>query len=249
MSRNTVTAPSIQSPAGHVVPSQPGPVSKPPKSRAAKRTQAHKLFMTVSPAQFRSVSEVSLPKRTMRAMLGLNSPDKVYQILQHYDMGYVNSGVTNQFGTWNFTLNAFPNYTAFTTIFDQYRIHSVEVEFIPTANAVGTNASSLGTYPVMLVAADFDDTTNWTTEGQALSYENLQIEPVWNRFKSKLTPHVNIATTSGGVENVPEPWIDTASAGVPHYGLKYCLTSGAAAALYPGFRVFCRAVIELKNVF
>lgn len=197
----------------------------------------------------RDSSQVSGVSRSMmRGFLGLSDADKVYTIQQYLDLGYIQSNTTNQFFAWNVLLNAFANYTVFQSVFDQYCIEEVEITFYPQQNAVGVNTTSLSTYPMLLAATDYDDTTSWTTESQALGYENLHVSPTHTQVSFKWIPHCAIATTSGGIENVPKPWLDTASAAVPHFGLKAALTSGAAAAQYHGFRVFLKAKLAFKNV-
>jgi len=185
---------------------------------------------------------------SMKNFLKVTDPDRVYSILQSVDLGYLNSGTTNQYNSIYFTLNVLPNYTTFSSLFDQYRIVRVRVMFIPTANAIPVVTSSLSTYPVFLYAVDFDDSNFWTTEAQALSYENIKIIPMFEKSEVIFRPHAIVSSLSGGSVNVESPWIDTASTAVSHFGVKTCITSGAAAALYPAMRMFAQVEVELRNV-
>lgn len=138
---------------------------------------------------------------------------------------FTTSATVPVYGGTFYTLNQFGDYTQYSTLFDQYLIHQIEV-WIEPYNP--TMTSSLGS-TTMYTAIDLDDAN--TPAGAADVSErqgSLAGSTVIGRYH-KWKPHVAIAEYSGAFTsfgNEPSGWIDVASPAVQHYGLKWA-TVGA----------------------
>lgn len=152
-------------------------------------------------------------------------------------------------GTMVFALSDLPNYTEFTSLFDQYRIIEVEVRFIPYAGN-----SACGPYgyskPDLLVVADYDDATPPATTAGLLQYENLQIVHGNAPLTVRVRPHAALAAYSGAFTsyaNVEHMWMDSGSPNVQHYGVKYSLTQAQGATDLSTYQPWATYKIACRN--
>jgi len=128
--------------------------------------------------------------------------------------GVVSSTTIEVYASFSFSLNNILNASAFTTIFDAYRIEYVNMKFYPTSSQVGV--------PVYTVI-DYDDTTT-TTIASMQNYDTLKVAPPGAYFERSFTPRVALAAYSGTFTSYAQKshqWLDCASPAVAHYGLKY----------------------------
>jgi hypothetical protein len=152
---------------------------------------------------------------------------------------------TPTFTTATIFLNQVDQYASLVAVFDQYRITDVEIWLIPQISAgVSTRQGEL--YTVL----DFDDSTALTTIAQAQDYESCVMTPQSYGHYRHFKPHVAMALyapsafTSFG--NKTDQWIDTASSGVAHYGVKVAASISLAAT--QGYDLNIRMKIQFKNV-
>lgn len=141
-------------------------------------------------------------------------------------------------------LNLLNNYADLTAVFDQYRIDEVELLMIPRFLNTTTGTNCGDQYSVV----DYDD-SGAATIATLLQYTNVVITSGSNGRRIRWKPHVAMAAYTGSAftdfANVTGQWIDSASADVPHYGVKHgwSVTSSALTIDY-----FFRALVSFRNV-
>lgn len=123
---------------------------------------------------------------------------------------------------------AMPNYSELVNLYDQYRIDSVDCEFMFSNNysSVGSPGTTL---PVFIAAKDFDDNnattyTDLQQYGTAVTWQVGEQQGRSGKKTIRVNPNVDIAVyrsaiTSGYARAKPM-FIDTASSDTPHYGFK-----------------------------
>lgn len=148
----------------------------------------------------------------------------------------VPSGSSWTFGALAFNFDAMPNFTDFTSLFDQYKIRNMKVTLIPRysetpiATGVGTSLGSS-----VITVLDRDDDTAPTSINDLCQYTNMrQTKGGKNHMRSwRPTVKVPVLGLSGTDYSVKSaPWIDAASTDVKHYGLKYAIEQGSGAVVY-----------------
>jgi len=124
------------------------------------------------------------------------------------------------------------NAAAFGNLFDQYRIDCLRITIRPQQNALGLNTNSTTTLTDFYAVIDYDNGTALTSTAAAREYDNCMILTPAESGERIFIPRMALAAYSGAFTsyaNVEPQWIDTASTGVIHYGLKYfipAVTSG-----------------------
>jgi hypothetical protein len=171
--------------------------------------------------------------------------EKVYTFSRSYSLSLSGSGVGPTSISYGASLGTVPDYTDFTTLFDQYRIMQLEVRYIPIY--------APGEFPGTISSViDYDD-ANTISESQALQYQTLQVTALYQPFYRVLHPRSADIVYNGNVtvaygQNRGPQWIDVASPDVPHYGLKLALPTitGAPNSIALGNLVFT-LTIQCKN--
>lgn len=140
-----------------------------------------------------------------------------------------------------FSLSSFPGYAEYTGLFDQYKIVDCEMWTEPSlaSTATGTN--------IWYSAVDLDD-ANTPTSVSTVSLKQSAIASGTDAgHYHHFVPHVAVAEYSGSFTsygNVPPTWVDSASPGVLHYGLKMAAnTDGVARQYYTTTRI----VVEFRE--
>lgn len=133
---------------------------------------------------------------------------------------FVNAG-------FSFALNGISDYTTLSNVFDQYRIRTIEVWFVPKFGSTQGHTGEI--YSVV----DHDDATALTVKTDYLEYTNVMVSPQTYGHYRRWAPGVATAAFNGsfgGYANVTSPWLDCASSSVQHYGLKFGSDPTTAAA-------------------
>lgn len=115
---------------------------------------------------------------------------------------------------------------------DQYRLLAVRFTITPDQNSVGLFTNSTTSWPQLFCVIDYDDATNLTTVVQAEAYNNCIVLGAGESCERMFKPRMALSAYTGafgGFANVADQWIDAASTGVQHYGIKI-IVNGAAAA-------------------
>lgn len=136
-----------------------------------------------------------------------------------------------------------PDYSEFTTLFDQYKIDKVDVMIIPTYTNTGITANVTQQLPVMVYALD-DDDSSAASKLVLQEYGNAKYTTLMNNMMGDPKPLVSFrpkpaqaiyqtgATFAYGEISKGPKWIDVSYPAVPHYSLKAALdganTTGTA---------------------
>jgi hypothetical protein len=166
------------------------------------------------------------------------------------DKGFVTASNAGDSGALSFALSDVPSPTDFTSLFDQYRIAQVRVEFIPVTSSLGpsTTATEL---PYLTAAIDYDDSTA-PTLGSIRQYGTATTSSISDYIQRVLNPRITQAVYSGAFTSFAlapyGTWIDSASPGVLHYGLKWATTPvTTVSGTFLLMALVCHYTIQCKN--
>jgi hypothetical protein len=141
-------------------------------------------------------------------------------VYKRHDLGVI-ATTSNSVGTpasLSFQLSDIAEYASYTTLYDQYKIRSVEVRLIPQGNTNGDGADSQ-----WASVLDYDDATNLTSLEKALEYDTSVSCSFNDGMIRNFRPRVAVAAYAGAFtsfKNEKAGWIDCASPSVQHYGVK-----------------------------
>jgi len=143
---------------------------------------------------------------------------------------FTTSTLVNTYASQVFSVNSLGAASSYLALFDQYRIDQLEVWIEPAAPVQVANS-----YCEFATAIDLDDANVPTSFGQVGDHPGALVGLGSAGRYHKWKPHVAIAGFSGAFTsytNVAAPWIDSASPGVQHFGLKAATTISAVATQY-----------------
>jgi len=134
--------------------------------------------------------------------------------------------------SFNFTLSDVDNSSAFTSLFDQYKIDAVTLRVIPLQNSITLETNSVITTVPLYCVIDYDDSATLSTVAQARGFESCVVVPPGEECVRTFSPRIAIGAYSGAFTsfaNSPAMWIDAASPAVQHYGAKIIVPGVVAA--------------------
>lgn len=147
--------------------------------------------------------------------------NQVYTFSQEYKLAAVISSTSSDsFTATAFAVSSLSEISSLTTIFDQYRIKQVEWMCFPR---ITSEAASTFVPGIFCTVVDYDDATALSSVAAALNYQNALTTNGTDGHYRCFTPHCAVAAYSGtftSYANVESPWIDAASTGVQHFGVK-----------------------------
>lgn len=153
----------------------------------------------------------------------------------------------------NFTLSDLPNVTDITNLFDYYKIKGVKLKFMYLSNFNSTTQVPASALPMIHYCVDYDDSTSFASENQALERGNIHSRRLDKPFTYYIKPKANAelyktATTTGYAIKGSQ-WIDTNDNTVPHFGFKSYIQSGAGAYVTPlgVLKVYATYYLGLRN--
>jgi len=119
--------------------------------------------------------------------------------------------------------------TLWAQLYDCYKINMIKIEWIPRANFMPMNSAQDVNNFLFWTCIDYDDSTVPGSLQEVINYRNARKTMGYRRHKRIFRPTYSVpkyatATTSG--YGPGRGWIDCASGGVVHYGLKYGAQSG-----------------------
>lgn len=117
-----------------------------------------------------------------------------------------------------FTLSAIPGVADITSFFMFYRIDSVVVQY----NLITPNISGSTPFPRIYTAVDPGSATTPTTLDTVTAYSNVQQYQLGTSrvtFTRQLKPTPLVSSSSQIGITPTNPWINTSSTGIIHYGL------------------------------
>lgn len=154
-----------------------------------------------------------------------------------YGPGSTTPGYTNV--KLSIALNDLPNYTDFTSLFDQYKFTHAEFKFIPHHNVGQVPLGPQNTQVARLVTViDQDDDSNLTGLTQAMQYSSLEESMLDKERGRHFTPRPVIqtyrtTTSAGYMAPSSAVWIDAAQTDVPHYCGKALICDTTASSDNP----------------
>lgn len=167
--------------------------------------------------------------------------ESAYSVILGSNTTFTTSTTLPVFPTLTFFGSLFNDFTNYSTVFDKYRILEVEVDFI----CVNPNNTGTGLFCTVL---DYDDDSALSSLNQALDYKSAYSCSTNANFKRTLIPRIAMAAYSGSFTSYAEgksgQWLDCASPGVIHYGLKCVINPTVPQTQY---HVVVRAHIQFKN--
>jgi len=175
--------------------------------------------------------------------------NSIYNIVQTTNVGTVltSSAALPIFGSLYFTAAAhLTQFTALSSVFDQYRIMEIEVWLQPTAASGSTLGSSTASFTSVI---DYDDANTPLSMAALYNYENVIVGNTANGHYRKFKPHIAMAAfsgTFGGYVNSADQWIDVASSGVQYYGMKFGIDTAPTSVF---INAYIRVWAQFRNVF
>ena len=169
-----------------------------------------------------------------RLSRGMYKQPSGYTFRRNCFMGEIQSQTVPVVGGLVFALEHLPNYTEFTTLFDQYRINKVVCKFIPTANQLNVNtAPNTVTVPQIYTVTDYDSATSPSTVNEMMEYATVKAVSSNKPFTRVLVPRTaspifRSGVTAAYMQNPARQWIDCNYHDVPHYGIRYYLMPSLA---------------------
>lgn len=154
------------------------------------------------------------------------------------------SSISANFGAFAFTLSGnCLDYTALTSAYDQYKIGHVEVIFKPRFSQTTNNISGAPFNGGFLYTViDYDDQSVLTNTTSALDYENCIVSSLHEDCRRCFKPRIAIPAYQSvgvGYTNMADQWIDAASPGIQHYGLKWAVDQSPTSS-FQTWDVFIR---------
>lgn len=159
---------------------------------------------------------------------------------------------TNTHQALSFKFTDIPNYSEFTTLFDQYRMNKFVVKLVP--EFTGAEPTSTGAYyqlPNVWSVIDYDDAVDAGNNLiSLLQYPNCKMTR-GNKIHTRTWTPSNLmdAYTGGTVGGAIsfKKWLNMADTGIPFYGLKIWIDqTGTTSPLE--YRVFFTAYFSCKGV-
>jgi hypothetical protein len=158
----------------------------------------------------------NVPKRVPRNVAALVAWDTV-----KFDTGITLSTSAVVETNYSFNLTMHPQYTSWTTLFDQWSIPQVSITFQSQMSPGSTTGPT-----TFHTALDFDNTTAINTVAAIEDYAtcNSVVMQPQSRFTRSVRPTTKAYSTSGGSGTVAlitgPQWVDCAVPGVPFYGIR-----------------------------
>jgi hypothetical protein len=205
---------------------------------------------------------ITLPGRPMKSSrkargsrggFGTQSPRKVKL---HYQATGAVSGVTAQFGSYEFQLDQFSGYADWVSVSDAYRLLKIRMKFIPKVNVQSLTTKAVTTtsqISYIILVKDYDDSTTPTSITELLEYNEPIIPSMFEPFEVELKPKVSGAVFAGGVTNgyaqLPSTtWLDAANDDIAHYGVKWGTgATGASQTTFQEWYVFVTGWFEFRQ--
>lgn len=188
-----------------------------------------------------------LPKNLHLFGSNVIRPNHLTRACLRYGSSSITGGVAGGSGFGiDIALSNAANYADFVSVFDQYRIVAVEVQFIPYFSQVTVTANLQGR---LLTAIDYDDVNAPASANAVRAYNTCVITEPWKSHVRTLVPHIADAAYSGtftSFANATGQWIDSASPGVKHYGVKGWAEGSTTTT--SSWYVEVRLFVEFKNI-
>lgn len=160
-------------------------------------------------------------------------------------------------GTMTFNFSSLPSASEFTSLFDEYKLTGVKLDFLPLGDTINLPITSMtGTTGAfspggpLILAVDYDDSATPGSAAQLLEYQTSKVIPIPRRHRMYIRPKLAVdinqgITTAYGART---GWVDTANASVPHYGVKYWMNAPSATSASYTYQVWATYYFACKGV-
>lgn len=160
---------------------------------------------------------------------------------------------------YQFKLTDLPDYSDFTSLYDQYQIAAVKMSFIPIVNAVQSSISSTGTtgalynYYRSYTAIDYNNTAPLASVDKMREYQTFKWKPVTKIHSRYIKPKLTLQNNALPYNPSKNTWLDCSSAFDPsqapysgiHFGVDAVPNLPAGTELYA---VECKYYIKFRTV-
>jgi len=146
----------------------------------------------------------------------------------------------SSFGAFVFSLNQVPNYSEFTTLFDNYRIEKCVVKFTAVGNQMNTTTTP-NQVPRIGTVFDYDDNSSPADWNALEQYSSFKVHAGNKSFSMTVYPKISLACYRSGVtDGYVRPdnmlskhlMVDSSNSDIPHYGLKWGFESNLTANVF-----------------
>jgi len=171
--------------------------------------------------------------------------EHVWLISRETILNTINSSVTlSTFSGMKFMMSQVNDASALSAVFDLYRFTKIELWLEP----VGQTTAASQTYGAgsFVSVIDLDDASTPSSYADVIDFASAVVTTGTQGHYRSFQPHAAVALYSGAFTSygsVASPWIDFASPGVEHYGVK---TAWSATDTGLAYRPTVRFTIEVK---
>lgn len=164
------------------------------------------------------------------------------------------------YGATAFALNTLPNFAEFTSLFDQYRIKKVQMNFVWRSSGMSqieTGIHNLAGMPIMYSVIDNDDATVPTNIQEIQQYQNHRttyFSSVKRVKRLSLAPRTlntiyRTGATSAYALGKRNQWLDMSATDIPHYGLKWAIDvpQSGGAAVEATFDIIYTIFVQMRG--
>jgi len=134
-----------------------------------------------------------------------------------------------------FILSAIPNYTQFSTLFDQFRIIRVELRLIPRINFTPTNSlsSQVGSTGTVLWSIDYDNSSSLSGNDDTLRSQMAYEQTAHKELRVSVAPcrkfsSIDNAGSSQSSSGITREWCDMAYPTIPWFGVRTMISPTVA---------------------
>jgi len=169
----------------------------------------------------------------------------LHNFTRRVDLGTIVASTTVDIsGAFAFKLSDLNNYTEYTSLFDQYRILQINIDF---EWILGANSGNSPLY----IALDYDDNTVPTSALTLYEYDTVSTHVPGATATRNINPHIAVALYGGAFtafgNSTGRHWVDAASPGVFYYGVKYSIPAATNNTTTPCYRVTARYVVQCRS--
>lgn len=164
---------------------------------------------------------------------------------------YANDGYNGKF-----KLGALANFNEFTSLFDQYRITGVKVNFIFSASSSNAGSTYQSTQlPLIWIVEDYDDGSVLTSVLDYQQYGTVKVRRLNNPITKFVRPKpaqsvYQSGTFSGYAQGQRNTWIDMQSPQAEYYGIKWGIepcSAGTGTNTLGTLKVLCTYYIQCRD--
>lgn len=150
---------------------------------------------------------------------------------------------------WSWDMNALPNVTDFSNLYDMYMIKKIVVKIIPkyTEAILNSGASTNANCQQIHSVIDYDDGTNPTSINDMVQYQSHRLTRGNQVHTRVFVPKVELTTSAA---NAPKSyqWIDFDSLTATHRGMKVYIPAPTTASTQVSYDVQTIYYFSCKNV-